>query len=94
MTAISTTKPRWRVLLIAGWAFAAGGCAASTAPSPQAQKPAAAMTGSASKTPPPLVQNCGIVSIGSPTKYVCDGKVYTSFELHKLGEDWAKSHPG
>jgi hypothetical protein len=33
---------------------------------------------------PPLVQNCGIVSIGSPTKYVCGGKVYTGFQLNKL----------
>ncbi len=30
------------------------------------------------------VQNCGVVTIGSPSKYVCNDKVYTSFELAKL----------
>ena len=44
--------------------------------------------------PPPVVQNCGIVSIGSPTKYACDGKVYTSFDLLKLRQAWEKSHGG
>jgi hypothetical protein len=47
---------------------------------------------SMASTPPPIVQNCGIVSIGSPTKYVCNGKVYTSFDLANLREDWAKNH--
>ena len=32
----------------------------------------------------PRVENCGVVSISSPSKYVCDGKVYTTFELAKL----------
>jgi hypothetical protein len=44
--------------------------------------------------PPPMVQNCGIVSIGSPTKYACDGKVYTSFDLLKMRLAWEKSHAG
>ena len=44
--------------------------------------------------PPPMVQNCGIVSIASPTKYACDGKVYTSFDLLKLRLAWEKSHAG
>lgn len=44
--------------------------------------------------PPPMVQNCGIVGIGSPTKYACDGKVYTSFDLLKLRQNWEKNHGG
>ena len=44
--------------------------------------------------PPPMVQNCGIVTIGSPTKYACNGKTYTSFELLKLRQDWEKTHGG
>jgi hypothetical protein len=48
----------------------------------------------AADRPPPMVQNCGIVSIGSPTKYACDGKVYTSFDLLKLRQDWEKNHGG
>jgi hypothetical protein len=39
-----------------------------------------------------MVQNCGIVSIGSPTKYACNGKTYTSFELLKLRLAWEKEH--
>jgi hypothetical protein len=48
----------------------------------------------AADRPPPMVQNCGIVGIGSPTKYACDGKVYTSFDLLKLRLDWEKNHGG
>ena len=48
----------------------------------------------AADRPPPMVQNCGIVGIGSPTKYACDGKVYTSFDLLKLRRDWEKNHGG
>ena len=33
------------------------------------------------------VQDCGIVAISSPVRYVCaDGKVYTSFELARARE--------
>lgn len=49
---------------------------------------------SASDSPPPRVQDCGIVTIGSPTKYACNGKVYTSFDLAKLRLDWEKNHGG
>ncbi len=48
----------------------------------------------AADVPPPQVQNCGIVSIGSPSKYACNGKVYTSFDLLKLRQDWEKNHGG
>ncbi|MGH7985194.1 MAG: hypothetical protein ACREQX_02770 [Candidatus Binataceae bacterium] len=41
----------------------------------------------------PLVRNCGIVSIGSPTRYVCNGKVYTSFQLTKLRQEWNRTQP-
>lgn len=44
--------------------------------------------------PPPMVQNCGIVTIGSPTKYACKGKTYTSFDLLKLRLAWEKDHSG
>jgi hypothetical protein len=32
----------------------------------------------------PNVADCAIVSIGSPTKYACNGKTYTSFALTDL----------
>ncbi len=41
-------------------------------------------------TPIPMVQNCAVVNIGSPSKFACNGKVYTTFELAKIREDAAK----
>jgi hypothetical protein len=32
----------------------------------------------------PRVEDCAIVAISSPTRYACNGKVYTSFQLAKL----------
>jgi hypothetical protein len=38
---------------------------------------------------PPLVQrDCAIVTISSPTRYACNGKVYTSFDLEKQRLAW------
>ncbi|MGH7933691.1 MAG: hypothetical protein ACREQN_11080 [Candidatus Binataceae bacterium] len=39
----------------------------------------------------PRVENCGVVSISSPSKYVCNGKVYTTFQLAKLRENQGKT---
>jgi hypothetical protein len=46
-------------------------------------------SGCASQSTPPRVENCGIVAVSSPTKYVCNGKVYTSFELTNLRRETA-----
>jgi hypothetical protein len=48
---------------------------------------------------PPLVQDCAIVGISSPTRYACNGKVYTSFDLEKQRLAWetgqgTATHPG
>jgi hypothetical protein len=40
----------------------------------------------------PRVENCGLVGVSSPTKYACNGKVYTTFELAKMREDEAKKY--
>ena len=40
----------------------------------------------------PRVQDCGVLNIGTPSRFVCDGKVYTSFQLAKLREDEAKKY--
>jgi aspartate aminotransferase-like enzyme len=37
---------------------------------------------------PPLVQDCAIVTISSPTRYACNGKVYTSFDLERQRLAW------
>jgi hypothetical protein len=48
---------------------------------------AAAQPRSAKADPaPPALRDCGIVSIGSPSKYICHGKVYTAYQLQHLRE--------
>lgn len=78
----------WR-LALAGAFLALAGCAAAA---PAADPSAKAAQQGAAAGPPPLVQNCAIVAISSPTKYACNGKVYTSFQLAKLRQDWKKKN--
>jgi hypothetical protein len=40
----------------------------------------------------PRVEDCAIVGISSPTKYACNGRVYTSFQLAKLRMDEEKKY--
>ena len=35
-----------------------------------------------------MQRDCAIVTISSPTRYACDGKVYTSFDLEKQRLAW------
>jgi hypothetical protein len=44
------------------------GCAAQTAYNPKV----------------PLVQDCVIMNVSSPTKFVCNNKTYTTFQLAKM----------
>jgi hypothetical protein len=46
----------------------------------------------ATAAPVPRVQNCAVLNTGTPSRFVCDGKVYTSFQLAKLREDEAKKY--
>ena len=86
MERVQTKVRRWLIKLAAAstlLALGLAGCSSGSFEWPR--------TGAGT---PPAVQNCGLVSIGSPSKFVCDGKVYTSFELTRLREDWAKTHGG
>jgi hypothetical protein len=38
------------------------------------------------------VQDCGVIQAGTPSRFACNGKVYTSFQLAKLREDEAKRY--
>ncbi len=49
----------------------------------------AAFIGAAAADPVPRIQDCGIVSISSPSKYICNGKVYTTYQLQHLRENSA-----
>jgi len=40
----------------------------------------------------PRVEDCGVVSISSPNKYVCGGKVYTAFQLATMREAEKKKY--
>jgi len=72
---------------IGALALALQGCAA-VAP---AFAPAGPPT-SPTATPIPLVQNCAVLFTGTPSRFACNGKVYTSFQLAKLREDEAKRY--
>jgi len=72
----------WRRGLALASAVLAMGLCGCSAMAPVGGAPQASAT-----APPPLVQDCGIASIGSPSTYACDGKVYTSFALTKLRSD-------
>jgi hypothetical protein len=40
----------------------------------------------------PKVANCAVLQVGSPSRFACDDKVYTSYQLAKLREDEAKKY--
>jgi hypothetical protein len=42
----------------------------------------------------PDVHDCTLISIGSPSKYACGDKTYTSFELTKMQHDAAQQGAG
>jgi hypothetical protein len=66
--------------------FALSGCSSSILwPSTSPYAPATAANGD----PVPRVQNCIAINTGTPSKYVCNGKTYTSHELRKMREDAA-----
>lgn len=50
--------------------------------------PGAAMANGKPTGPPPKVEECGLTNSGSPTKYVCNGKTYTTFQLYKMRTDY------
>ncbi len=70
-------------------AFAMTGCAGSSLMWPSTSPTVPAAT--AGDTPIPKVQDCININSGTPSKYVCNGKQYTSHELRKLREDAGKS---
>jgi hypothetical protein len=52
--------------------------------------PGAAMTNGKPTGPPPKIADCALTNSGSPTKYVCNGKTYTTFQLNKMRMDYEK----
>jgi len=52
--------------------------------------PGAPMVNGKPTGPPPKVADCAVTNSGSPSKYVCKGKAYTSFDLYKMRKDYEK----
>jgi hypothetical protein len=77
--------------VIASALMALAGCASIASESAVTQGPGAIASEAAAK-PIPRVQDCGVLNTGTPSRFVCDGKVYTSFQLAKLREDEAKKY--
>jgi hypothetical protein len=73
------------VLVPAFFAAVLGGCAAIG----QAQTPVASASG---PKPIPRVQDCAVLNTGTPSRFACNGKVYTSYQLAKLREDEARKY--
>jgi len=69
---------------------ALAGCAGIASGSTVSQAPGG--TSQAAVVPVPRVQSCGVLQTGTPSRFVCNGKVYTSFQLAKLREDEAKKY--
>jgi hypothetical protein len=64
--------------------LALAGCAGTSMNWPTTA-PDAPMTAKSGE-PIPRVQDCTTIDVGSPTKYVCHGKEYSSHELQKMRE--------
>ncbi len=73
------------IVLCAAMAAIGAGCAEVSSPA-TLMTPATTGQAAAGKDDP-RVQNCAVVSIGSPSKYACGGKVYTTFQLAKMREE-------
>jgi hypothetical protein len=79
----------WRWILASAVVVASvAGCASVQSTVTPAWTP----TQTAGTTQIPRVEDCAIVGISSPSKYACNGKVYTSFQLAKLRMDEEKKY--
>jgi len=71
----------WRLMLVSAAIIAStAGCASIQSAVTPAWKPG--QTAGTAKIP--RVEDCAIVAISSPSRYACNGKVYTSYQLAKL----------
>ena len=57
-----------------------------------ALRPPTSVASAGGTEPIPRVQNCAVLSTGSPSRFACNGKVYTSFQLATIREKEAKKY--
>jgi hypothetical protein len=79
------------MVLVASTMTAAVGCAGISSRD-SADRDSRGLTSEASTKRVPRVQDCGVLDTGTPSRFVCDGKVYTAFQLAKLREGEAKKY--
>ncbi len=84
-------KQRLASAVIGGALVTLGGCASFTSLSTGNWR-TGGTTSQASAQPVPRVQDCGVLQTGTPSRFVCNGKVYTSFQLATFREDAAKKY--
>lgn len=85
------TEKLCATITIASALMALAGCSNIAAKSTVEHGPPATISAQPIR-PVPRVQNCGVLDAGTPSRFVCDGKVYTSYQLAKLREDEAKKY--
>jgi hypothetical protein len=78
----------WRLLASIAMLASVAGCASIQSTVTPAWTPSQ----TAGTNAAPRVEDCAIVAISSPTRYACNGKVYTSFQLAKLRADQEKKY--
>jgi hypothetical protein len=97
----NTILKRFALVSALALGLMSAGCASSTAMSSNAAQPVDPPQAALKPTAPPAgsqtaqvprVQDCGIIAISSPPKYVCGGKVYTATQLAKLRNQEAKKY--
>jgi len=74
---------------VLGTAMAALGAGCANISWPAMATPA---TGTTAQAEQPHIWDCGLVSIGTPSKYACNGKVYTAMQLAKIRLDEIKKY--
>lgn len=88
---MTRTKPlcSWRLMIASAVMIAsAAGCATIQSTVTPAWTPS--QTAGTARVP--RVEDCAIVAISSPTRYACNGKVYTSFQLAKMRMEEEKKY--
>jgi hypothetical protein len=65
-------------------ALTLAGCSSSSSTSGGGFPPPGAAMVNGKPWPPPRVQDCTLIQSSSPTRYVCNGKVYTTFDLNRM----------
>ena len=75
------------VIATAAMTVMLAGCSSTSNSGDNFPPPGAATANGQPTCPPPKVADCALTSVGSPQKFICNGKPYTSFDLAKLRTD-------